>query len=77
MNAYSKIYLDDAMSNLAIMLDYAAMAYGDPEVFFDRFLVSDISKQFGDGSPRYISGMSGVELAERVIEETGIPTQVC
>jgi DNA-binding XRE family transcriptional regulator len=71
MNAYSKIYLDDAMSNLAIMLDYAAMAYGDPEVFFDRFLVSDISKQFGDGSPRYISGMSGVELAERVIEETG------
>ena len=59
------------MSNLAVMLDYGSMTYGDPEMFFDRFLVSDISKQFGSGSPRYISGMSGIELAEKVIEDTG------
>lgn len=71
MNAYNKIYLDDAMSNLAVMLDYGTMIYGDPEVIFDRFLVSDISKQFEIGSPRYISGMSGIELAEKVIESTG------
>lgn len=71
MNAYDKAYLEDAMSNLAVMLDYGSMTYGDPELFFDRFLVSDISKQFGNGSPRYIAGMSGIELAERVIEDTG------
>ena len=71
MNAYDKAYLEDAMSNLAVMLDYGSMTYGDPELFFDRFLVSDISKQFGSGSPRYIAGMSGIELAERVIEDTG------
>lgn len=71
MNAYDKAYLEDAMSNLAVMLDYGSMTYGDPELFFDRFLVSDISKQFGNGSPRYISGMSGIELAEKVIEDTG------
>ena len=71
MNAYDKIYLDDAMSNLAVMLDYGAMTYGNPETFFNRFLVSDISKQFGAGNPRYIAGMSGIELAERVMEETG------
>lgn len=71
MNAYDKAYLEDAMSNLAVMLDYGSMAYGDPELFFDRFLVSEISKQFGSGSPRYIAGMSGVELAEKVIEDTG------
>ena len=71
MNAYDKAYLEDAMSNLAVMLDYGSMAYGDPELFFDRFLVSDISKQFGSGSPRYIAGMSGIELAEKVIEDTG------
>ena len=71
MNAYDKIYLDDAMSNLAVMLDYGAMTYGNPETFFNRFLVSDISKQFGAGNPRYIAGMSGIELAERVMKETG------
>lgn len=70
-NAYDKIYLDDAMLNLAVMLDYGAMTYGDAEVFFDRFLVSDISKQFAAGNPRYIAGMSGIELAEKVIESTG------
>ena len=69
MNAYDKAYLEDAMSNLAVMLDYGSMTYGDPELFFDRFLVSDISKQFGSGSPRYIAGMSGIELAEKVIED--------
>ena len=71
MNAYDKIYLDDAMSNLAVMLDYGSATYGDPETFFNRFLVSDISKQFAMGNPRYLSGMSGIELAERVVEETG------
>ena len=71
MNAYDKIYLEDAMSNLAVMLDYGSMTYGDPEQFFDRFLVSEISKQFGSGSPRYIAGMSGIELAEKVIGDTG------
>lgn len=71
MNAYDKTYLEDAMSNLAVMLDYGAMTYGDAEMFFDRFLVSDISKQFAVGNPRYVAGMSGIELAEKVIEDTG------
>lgn len=71
MNAYDNIYLDDAMLNLAVMLDYGTITYGDPETFFNRFLVSDISKQFAMGNPRYLSGMSGIELAEKVVEETG------
>lgn len=71
MNAYDKTYLEDAMSNLAVMMDYGAMTYGDAEMFFDRFLVSDISKQFAVGNPRYVAGMSGIELAEKVIEDTG------
>lgn len=71
MNAYSKIYLEDAMSNLAVMLDYGAMADGDPQRFFDRFIVSGISKQFERGNPKYIAGLSGVELAELVLKETG------
>lgn len=71
MNAYDKIYLEDAMSNLAVMMDYGTETYGGPETFFNRFLVSNISKEFGMGNPRYLCGISGIELAEMVIEETG------
>lgn len=71
MNAYSKIYLEDAMNNLAVMLDYGCLADGDPQRFFDRFVVSSISKQFERGNPKYIAGHSGVELAELVLKLTG------
>ena len=71
MNAYDRIYLEDAMSNLAVMLDYGSIVYGNPEIIFERFLTSDISRQFEVGNPLYVSGMSGIELAERVIGETG------
>ena len=71
MNAYSKIYLEDAMNNLAVMLDYGGLADGDPQRFFDRFIVSSISKQFEKGNPKYIAGHSGIELAELVLKSTG------
>ena len=71
MNAYSKIYLEDAMNNLAVMLDYGGIADGDPQTFFDRFVVSGISKQFEKGNPKYIAGYSGIELAELVLMVTG------
>ena len=32
MNAYDKAYLEDAMSNLAVMLDYGSMAYQSSSV---------------------------------------------
>lgn len=71
MNAYNKIYLDDAMHNLAVMLDYGTQADGDSKQFFDRFIVSDISKQFEKGNPKYIAGYSGIELAKFVLKSTG------
>lgn len=58
------------MSNLAVMLDYGTTNYGDMELFFGRFLDSDISRQFANGNPKYIAGMSGIELAKKVIEDT-------
>ena len=30
MNAYNKIYLENAMHNIAVMLDYGSLADGDP-----------------------------------------------
>lgn len=71
MYAYDKIYIEDAMHNLAVMLDYGAMKIGNAVSFFERFQVSGVSKQFGRGNPKYVVGMSGVELAEAVLCETG------
>lgn len=73
MHAYNKSYLDDAMQNLADMIDYAICDLGySPDEFFHWFIISGISTQFQKGNPKYIVGMSGYELAEAVLKETNI-----
>lgn len=70
MNAYSETYLDDAMCNLGEMLDYAVNACGyDVDEFFKYFIATGVGNQFGTGHPRYVAGMSGVELAWNVIKK--------
>lgn len=73
MNAYSELYLDDAMHNLGDMLEYAVCDLGyDPDQFWDWFISSGIADKFEKGNPKYIAGMSGFELAEAVLRETNI-----
>jgi hypothetical protein len=60
------------MRNLAVMMDCGVRKYGYPiEEFYDKFLSSDVSRQFAKGNPRYLVGMSGAELADSVVEDTG------
>ena len=71
-NAYSELYLDDAMENLGSMVDYAVGTCGlSPDEFMNRFISSGIAARFERGNPKYVAGMSGVELAELVLETTG------
>lgn len=73
MNAYNELYLDDAMHNLADMLDYAICDLNyEPDEFFSWFINSGIASKFEKGNPKYIAGMSGVELCEAVLKETNI-----
>lgn len=67
-HAYSESYLNDAMQNLGDMMHYAIcdLKY-DGDEFFSYFLSTDISRQFEQGNPKYVCGMSGVELANAVI----------
>lgn len=68
MNAYDLIYLEKAKIALGRMLDYAVYDLGYELVtFWDKFLFSDISKQFETGNVSIIAGRSGVELALMVI----------
>ena len=71
--AYNELYLDDAMHNLADMVEYAVCDLGfDPDEFFGWFVSSGIASKFEKGNPKYITGMSGVELAEAVLNKTNV-----
>ena len=72
-NAYSELYLDDAMNNLGDMVEFAICDLGfDPDEFFGWFISSGIASKFEKGNPKYIAGLSGFELAEAVLRETNV-----
>ena len=70
IRAYSPLYLNDAMRNLANAFDYAINVCGlEPDWFMKLFVQSPISVQFEQGNPSILSGMSGVELVRAVLSE--------
>lgn len=75
IHAYNKIYLDKAQTVLGRMLDFAVydLKYNITD-FFNLFLSSDAAARFEKGDYSVITGMSGVELAYKVLELSGIPT---
>lgn len=74
INAYNEWYLDDAMLNLGDMVEYALCDLElDPDEFFGWFISTGIASKFEKGNPRYISGMSGCELAEAVLSAANAP----
>lgn len=73
INSYNEMYLDDAMQNLGEAVDYAVCSGGtEIDVFLDMFVASGISDSFESGVPKYVSGMSGTELAAEVFTASGI-----
>ncbi len=70
--AYKKMYLNDAMRNLAVMLDCGVRKYGySIQNFYKKFLMSDVARQFANGNPRYLVGLSGAELTDMVVQQSG------
>ena len=71
IRAYHKVYLEKARTNLGRMLDFATYGLGyDPCEFFDLFMNCGLAERFGKGEFTLTVGMSGVELAYRVLELT-------
>ena len=67
--AYEEIYLPYTKDSLASMLDYAVYdCKYDGAEFLQMFVASGIASEFEIGSPKYIVGMSGIELARKIIE---------
>lgn len=71
IRAYHKVYLEKARNNLGRMLDFATYDLGyDPCTFFNLFINSGLAKGFEKGEFHLTVGVSGVELAYRVLELT-------
>lgn len=71
IRAYDESYIHNAQNILGHAVDFAVMSLNiDPDVFGSAFAVSDASRQFANGNPRYVAGINGCELARMVLTET-------
>ncbi len=76
IHAYDDLYVPGAQNVLGHAIDFAVMTLQiEPDAFGNAFAVSNTSKQFANGNPRYVAGMNGCELARKVLSETNIPFQ--
>lgn len=74
IRAYDESYVQSAQNVLGHAVDFAVMTLEiSPEVFGNAFCVSNASKQFAIGNPRYVAGMNGCELARLVLEKAKVP----
>ena len=68
IRAYNELYLEDAMSTLGAMTDYAVNYCGMTlGAFMDAFLRSDVAEKFERGDPDTVAGKSAVELYRLVM----------
>lgn len=68
MRAYDELYLGKARMTLAWMFDYAVNGCRiEIEDFYRMFLMSSYARRFETGNCSVVAGLSGVELAQRVI----------
>ena len=75
-HAYQKFYLNDAQQHLAVMFDYALrLLKYDGDQFFLYFIQSEVAQKFGHANPKYIAGMSGIELCQNVLTKIGVATR--
>lgn len=76
IRAYDRVYLDKARTALGRMLDFAVydLKYDIAE-FFHLFIKSGVAERFEIGDFAVIVGMSGVELAYEVLEQSGVKSE--
>lgn len=70
MHAYNELYVSDAATSLGEYFDYMVCdLHHMIDEAFSWLAHSRAGKCFGEGNPRFISGMTGIELAQNVIYE--------
>lgn len=76
IHAYDRVYLEKARTALGRMLDFAVydLSYSLEE-FFALFISSGVAARFEQGDFTVLVGMSGVELAYLVLEQSGLTVE--
>lgn len=75
-HAYDSRYLDDAMRSLGEAMEYVANScHLDMDEFLKLFIGTGYAEQFGAGVPKFVSGLSGTELAMDILVKTGTVTE--
>ena len=73
INKYDHIYLEIAENSIGSMLDYAVYSlHQNAASFYGLFSASEAARLFESGDPGVLCGMSGIELACRVMELSGL-----
>lgn len=74
IRAYDESYVSGAQNVLGHAVDFAVMSLDlDPDTFGNSFAVSQVSKQFAAGNPKYVAGMNGCDLVRIILTETNTP----
>lgn len=77
-NAYSEMYLEDAMRTLGEAVDFALCDQGlTPAELTANLSNAFEMKQFERGTPRVVCGMAGDELARDIIAHAGLTPVEC
>lgn len=72
IHAYDKIFLPDVQQNLGYACHFAINSCDvESDYFFDFFITSKIAKEIETGSPKFLCGCSGTELALSVFTRVG------
>lgn len=70
--AYDKFFLPNLMKNMGFAVDFAVNGCNVPvDSFYDFFIASKVASEIENGSPLFICGCSGTELALTVFERVG------
>ena len=71
IRAYNEKYLNSASTVFSEMVDYAVNDRNiDGDRFLHMFIISGAAKQFERGNPSYVTGRSGIDIADEVLNKT-------
>lgn len=73
IRAYSELYIESAQNVLGHMFDFAINEMEiDPDSFAMLFATSPFARQIERGNPKFVAGMTGPELAKKIVVNAGV-----
>ena len=76
VRSYDEIYLEQVSETIGTMFEYAIeLGYNEVD-FWNLFVYSDVVKEIERGNPKYLAGLSAIELLENVLKVVGQETNL-